>query len=49
MEEATNVCQRLGGSQVCWSVFEWNPTAFAFYESLGASYTTDQRHMHFDI
>jgi len=49
MKEATSVCRRLGGSQVCWSVFEWNPAAFAFYESLGASYTTDQRHMHFDI
>ena len=49
MKEATSVCRRLAGSQVCWSVFEWNPAAFAFYESLGASYTTDQRHMHFDI
>ena len=49
MEEAVNVCRRLGGSQVCWSVYEWNPPAFTFYESLGASYTKDQRHMHLDI
>ena len=49
MEEAANVCRRLGGSQVCWSVYEWNPPAFTFYESLGASYTKDQRLMHLDI
>ena len=49
MEEAVNVCRRLGGSQVCWSVYEWNPSAFAFYESLGASYTKDERSMHLVI
>ncbi len=49
MEEAANICRRLGGSQVCWSVYEWNPPAFAFYEILGASYTKDERSMHLVI
>ncbi len=49
MEEAVNVCKKLGGSQVCWSVYESNALAFSFYEGLGASYTKDERFMHLDV
>ena len=49
MEEAVNVCRELGGSQVCWSVYESNPLAFRFYEGLGASYTNDERLMSLDV
>ena len=49
MEEAANACRQLGGSQIWWSVYEANPLAFTFYESLGASYTEDQRIMHLDL
>jgi len=49
MEEAANACRQLGGSQVWWSVYEANPLALTFYESLGASYTEDQRIMHLDL
>ena len=49
MEEAVNVCRELGGSQVCWSVYASNALALGFYESLGASYTEDERFMHLDV
>jgi len=49
MEEAVNVCRELGGSQVCWSVYESNALAFKFYEGLGASYTDDERLMNLDV
>ena len=49
MEESVNVCRELGGSQVCWSVYESNPLAFRFYEGLGASYTNDERLMSLDV
>jgi hypothetical protein len=40
---------QLGGSQVCWSVYESNALAFRFYEGLGASYTDDERLMNLDV
>jgi GNAT superfamily N-acetyltransferase len=49
MEEAVRVCRKLGGSQVCWSVYESNALAFRFYESIGASYTKDERFMRLDL
>jgi len=49
MEEAVNVCRELGGSQVCWSVYESNALAFKFYEGLGASYTKDEILMNLDV
>ena len=49
MEEAVNVCRELGGSQVCWSVYESNALAFRFYEGLGASYINDERLMNLDV
>jgi ribosomal protein S18 acetylase RimI-like enzyme len=49
MEEAVNVCKELGGSQVCWSVYESNEPAFKFYEGLGACYTKDERFMNLDV
>ena len=49
MEEAVNVCRELGGSQVCWSVYESNALAFRFYESIGASYIKDERLMNLDV
>ena len=49
MEEAVRVCRQLGGSQVCWSVYESNALAFGFYESIGASYTKDERFMRLDL
>jgi ribosomal protein S18 acetylase RimI-like enzyme len=49
MEEAVNVCKELGGSQVCWSVYESNEPAFKFYEGLGASYTKDERFMNLEV
>jgi ribosomal protein S18 acetylase RimI-like enzyme len=49
MEEAANVCRELGGSQVCWSVYSSNTLALRFYEGLGASYTDDERFMHFNV
>ncbi|MBW2691929.1 MAG: GNAT family N-acetyltransferase [Deltaproteobacteria bacterium] len=45
MEEAVNVCRELGGSQVCWSVYESNALAVGFYERLGANYIKDERFM----
>jgi ribosomal protein S18 acetylase RimI-like enzyme len=49
MEEAVNVCKELGGSQVCWSVYESNEPAFKFYEGLGACYTKDERFMNLEV
>ena len=49
MEEAVKVCRELGGSQVCWSVYESNASAIRFYEGLGASYIKDERFMNFDV
>jgi ribosomal protein S18 acetylase RimI-like enzyme len=49
MKEAVNVCRELGGSQVCWSVYESNALAFRFYEGLGASYTDDEKLMNLDV
>ena len=49
MEEAVNVCRQLGGSQVCWSVYESNALALRFYEGLGASYIKDERFMNLDV
>jgi ribosomal protein S18 acetylase RimI-like enzyme len=45
MDEAVNVCREMGGSQICWSVYDSNALAFKFYEGLGASYTEDERLM----
>ena len=47
--EAANVCRRLGGSQLYWSVYKINQPAFEFYEQLGASYIEDQKFMFLDI
>jgi ribosomal protein S18 acetylase RimI-like enzyme len=49
MEEAVKVCRELGGSQVCWSVYESNVQALRFYERLGASYIKDERLMSLDV
>jgi ribosomal protein S18 acetylase RimI-like enzyme len=49
MEEAVEVCRSLGGSQVCWSVYESNAHALKFYEGLGASYTQDEKLMSLDV
>jgi GNAT superfamily N-acetyltransferase len=49
MGEAVEVCRRLGGSQVCWSVYESNAPAFKFYEGLGASYIKDEIFMNLDV
>jgi GNAT superfamily N-acetyltransferase len=49
MAEAINVCRDLGGSQVCWSVYDSNALAFSFYEGLGASYTKDERLMNLNV
>jgi ribosomal protein S18 acetylase RimI-like enzyme len=49
MAEAVNVCRDLGGSQVCWSVYESNAPAFRFYERIGASYTNDERLMNLSV
>ena len=49
MEEAAIVCRRVGGSQVWWSVYNQNASAFTFYENLGASYCEDQRFMQLDV
>ena len=49
MEEAVSVCRELGGSQVCWSVYESNAPAFRFYERIGASYTDDERLMNLSV
>jgi ribosomal protein S18 acetylase RimI-like enzyme len=49
MEESVNVCRELGGSQVCWSVYDSNALAFRFYEGLGASYTKDERLMNLNV
>lgn len=45
MDEAVKICKSLGGSQVCWSVYESNAHALKFYEGLGASYTQDEKLM----
>jgi ribosomal protein S18 acetylase RimI-like enzyme len=49
MEEAVSVCRELGGSQVCWSVYESNALAFRFYEGLGANHIKDERFMSLDV
>ena len=49
MEEAVKVCKQLGGSQVCWSVYESNAPAFKFYEGLGAGYIKDEIFMNLDL
>ncbi len=49
MGEAVEVCRRLGGSQVCWSVYESNEPAFKFYEGLGASYIKDEIFMNLEV
>jgi len=49
MKEAENVCRKLGGSQVCWSVYASNALALRFYEGFGASYTEDERFMHLNV
>jgi ribosomal protein S18 acetylase RimI-like enzyme len=49
MAEAVNVCRDLGGSQVCWSVYQSNAPAFRFYERIGASYTDDERFMNLSV
>ena len=49
MEEAAAICRRLGGTQLFWSVYVRNESAFVFYESLGARYTRDLRFMRLDL
>jgi ribosomal protein S18 acetylase RimI-like enzyme len=49
MEKAANVCRELGGSQVCWSVYESNALALKFYEGLGASYAKNERFMNLEV
>ena len=49
VSEAANVCRALGGSQLYWSVYRVNPSAFEFYEKLGGSYIEDQKFMVLDI
>lgn len=49
MEEAGKICRRLGGTQLFWSVYVQNKSAFAFYESLGARYTRGLRFMRLDL
>jgi GNAT superfamily N-acetyltransferase len=45
IHEAADVCRKLGGSQLYWSVYDFNRPAFEFYEKLGASYLDDQKLM----
>ena len=49
METAATLCRKLGGSQILWSVYNQNASAFAFYENLGAKYVEGQRFMHLDV
>jgi GNAT superfamily N-acetyltransferase len=49
IREAGNVCRQIGGSQLYWSVYEFNQPAFEFYEKLGASYLNEQKIMYLDI
>ena len=43
------MCRQLGGSQLYWSVYKINQSAFEFYEKLGASYIEDQKFMALDV
>jgi ribosomal protein S18 acetylase RimI-like enzyme len=45
LDETVDVCRQLGGSHVCWSVYNTNQLAMRFYEGLGAAYINDQRFM----
>jgi ribosomal protein S18 acetylase RimI-like enzyme len=47
--EAARVCRQLGGSQLYWSVYKINQSAFEFYEKIGASYIEDQKFMALDV
>lgn len=49
MENAATVCRKLGGSQILWSVYNQNVSAFRFYENLGAKYVEDQKFMHLGV
>jgi ribosomal protein S18 acetylase RimI-like enzyme len=46
MREAATRCRAHGGSDLVWSVFVNNKSAFAFYERLGAKYLKSQQFMH---
>ncbi|MBI2570366.1 MAG: GNAT family N-acetyltransferase [Candidatus Schekmanbacteria bacterium] len=41
MAAAADACRRGGAEEMFWAVYNANRSAFAFYEGLGASYTTD--------
>ena len=46
MEAAAEICHRLGGRELFWSVYAPNTMAQVFYERLGAKYTKDLKFMH---
>ncbi len=49
IEEAADICRRIGGTQLFWSVYKRNEAALAFYKSLGARYTKDLVFMRLDV
>lgn len=49
MLEAGEVCRRLGGRQLFWSVYVHNERATRFYRSLGARQTKDLVFMRLDL
>ena len=49
MQEAGNICRKLGGHQLLWPVYVPNKLAFAFYEALGAQYIRDLNFMHWRV
>jgi len=49
IEEAADICRRIGGTQLFWSVYSRDENALAFYKSLGARFTKDLVFMRLDV
>jgi GNAT superfamily N-acetyltransferase len=49
MESASNICIKVGGKRLFWSVYTPNKNALAFYKQIGAQRTKDLEFMYLSI
>lgn len=49
MEGAGDICRRIGGMQLVWSVYAPKRAAQSFYERLGARYARHMLWMRLDV
>lgn len=49
IEAATDICRKIGGTQLFWSVYRKNKAALTFYKNIGARYTKDLLFLRLDV